>query len=130
MGSSTQHNTTQLKLPVIDLSSKSLDLNSSSWVTKCDQVRHALDEYRCFIAVYDGVSRELRDAIFLASQELFNLPTEVKALNILDTPYSGYSGQQAMLPLYESLGIEDVTTAEIADESYNPYTSLSSRVVR
>ncbi|KAL9995552.1 putative oxoglutarate/iron-dependent dioxygenase, non-hem dioxygenase domain-containing protein [Helianthus debilis subsp. tardiflorus] len=110
MGSSTQ-----LKLPVIDLSSKSLDLNSSSWVTKCDEVRHALEEYGCFIAVYDGVSRELRDAIFLASQELFDLPTEVKALNILDTPYSGYSGQQAMLPLYESLGIEDVTTAEVAE---------------
>ncbi|KAM0015026.1 putative isopenicillin N synthase [Helianthus debilis subsp. tardiflorus] len=44
------------------------------------------------------------DAIFLASQELFNLPTEVKALNIL-----------AMLPLYESLGIEDVTTTDVSE---------------
>ncbi|KAM0042159.1 putative non-hem dioxygenase domain, isopenicillin N synthase [Helianthus debilis subsp. tardiflorus] len=75
---SPQFKEPQIKLPVIDLSSKSLDLNSSSWVTKCDEVRHALKEYECFITVYDGVSRELHDAIFLASQELFNIPTEVK----------------------------------------------------
>ncbi|KAF5758178.1 putative oxoglutarate/iron-dependent dioxygenase, non-heme dioxygenase domain-containing protein [Helianthus annuus] len=110
MGSSTQP-----KLPVIDLSSKSLNLNSSSWVTKCDEVTRALEEYGCFIALYDGVSSELRDATFLASQELFNLPTEVKALNITKTPYNGYIGQQPMVPLYESLGIEDVNTKEGAE---------------
>ncbi|KAM0060274.1 putative oxoglutarate/iron-dependent dioxygenase, non-hem dioxygenase domain-containing protein [Helianthus debilis subsp. tardiflorus] len=106
MGSSAQ-----VKLPVIDLSLKSLNLKSSAWVTKCDEVRCALEKYGCFIAVYDGVSRELRDATFRASQELFKLPTEVKALNILDTPYGGYT-QPPMLPLYESLGIEHVTTKE------------------
>ncbi|XP_076937319.1 deoxypodophyllotoxin synthase-like [Bidens hawaiensis] len=107
MGSSTQP-----KLPVIDLSLKSLNLHSSSWVTKCGEVRRALEEFGCFIAVFDGVSRELRDATFLASQELFDLPTEVKALNVLSTPYNGYIGQQPMVPLYESLGIENTTTNE------------------
>ncbi|XP_076937320.1 deoxypodophyllotoxin synthase-like [Bidens hawaiensis] len=108
--------TTQPKLPVIDLSLNGFDLNSSSWVAKCGEVRRALEEYGCFIALYDGVSRELRDAIFVASQELFNLPTEVKALNILETPYSGYSGKlNPMAPLYESLGIEDVTTKQEAE---------------
>ncbi|KAI3671548.1 hypothetical protein L1987_87287 [Smallanthus sonchifolius] len=106
---------TQSKLPVIDLSLKNLNLNSSSWVTKCGEVRRALEEYGAFIAIYDGVSRELRNAIFLASQELFDLPTQVKALNVVDTPYSGYIGQQPMVPLYESLGIEDVTTKERAE---------------
>ncbi|KAI3761540.1 hypothetical protein L1987_51958 [Smallanthus sonchifolius] len=106
---------TQSKLPVIDLSTKKLNLNSSSWVTKCGEVRRALEGYGAFIAIYDGVSRELRDAIFLASQELFDLPTRVKALNVVDTPYSGYIGQQPMVPLYESLGIEDVTTKEGAE---------------
>ncbi|KAK9054687.1 hypothetical protein SSX86_025766 [Deinandra increscens subsp. villosa] len=104
--------TTQPRLPVIDLSSKNLNLNSSSWVTKCDEVRLALEEYGCFMAVYDGVSEELRDAMFLASQELFNLPTQVKVSNVVDTPYNGYIGQQPMVPLYESLGIENVTTKE------------------
>ncbi|KAK9054688.1 hypothetical protein SSX86_025767 [Deinandra increscens subsp. villosa] len=108
MGSSTQP-----KLPVIDLFSENLNLNSNSWGTKCDEVRHALEEYGCFIAMYDGVPCEVRDAMFLATQELFNLPTEVKVLNIIaDAPYSGYVGQQPMAPLYESFGIEDVTTKE------------------
>ncbi|MFS7898507.1 putative non-hem dioxygenase domain, isopenicillin N synthase [Helianthus anomalus] len=110
MGSSTHP-----KLPVIDLSVKSLNLNSSSWPTKCDEVRRALEEYGCFIAVYDGVSCELRDATFLASQELFSLPTEVKAKNISDTPYNGYIGNLPMVPLYESLGIENATTTEAAE---------------
>ncbi|KAJ0680204.1 putative oxoglutarate/iron-dependent dioxygenase, non-heme dioxygenase domain-containing protein [Helianthus annuus] len=106
---------TQPKLPVIDLSSESLNLNSSSWVTKCEEVRSALEEYGCFIALYDGVSRELREATFLLSKELFNLPTEIKALNITETPYHGYIGQEALVPLYETLGIEDVTTTQGAD---------------
>ncbi|KAI3671549.1 hypothetical protein L1987_87288 [Smallanthus sonchifolius] len=110
MGSSAK-----AKLPVIDLSSKNLNLNSSSWVTKCDEVRRALEEYGAFIAIYDGVSRELREAIFVAWQELFDLPSEVKALNVTDTPYIGYIGQNPRVPLYESLGIEDVTTKERAE---------------
>ncbi|KAI3761542.1 hypothetical protein L1987_51960 [Smallanthus sonchifolius] len=107
MGSSAKH-----KLPVIDLSSKNLNLNSSSWVTKCGEVRRALEEYGTFIAIYDGVSRELRDAILLASNELFDLPTEVKVLNVLDTPYNGYIGNQHFNPLYESLGIENAITTQ------------------
>ncbi|KAJ0680201.1 putative oxoglutarate/iron-dependent dioxygenase, non-heme dioxygenase domain-containing protein [Helianthus annuus] len=110
MGSSTQP-----KLPVIDLSLKSLNLNSSSWPTRCDEVRRALEEYGCFIAVYDGVASELRDATFLASQELFSLPTEVKAKNISDTPYNAYIGNLPMAPLYESLGIENANTTEGAE---------------
>ncbi|KAD2806182.1 hypothetical protein E3N88_39559 [Mikania micrantha] len=103
---------TKPKLPVIDLSSTTLNINSPSWVTKRDEVRRALEEYGCFIALFDGVSPELRNAMFLASQELFDLPTEVKVLNVLDTPYNGYIGQQPMVPLYESLGIEDANTTQ------------------
>ncbi|KAI3521646.1 hypothetical protein L1887_11118 [Cichorium endivia] len=104
-----------LKLPVIDLSLKNLNPTSSSWITKCDEVMGALEKHGCFIAMYDGVSQELEDRIFLASQELFNLPTEVKVLNTSDTPYHGYGGQNPLMPLYESLGIENATTTEGAE---------------
>ncbi|KAJ0528070.1 putative oxoglutarate/iron-dependent dioxygenase, non-heme dioxygenase domain-containing protein [Helianthus annuus] len=97
-------------LPVIEFSVKHLDTASSSWVTKRVEVTRALEEYGCFIATYDGVSQELHDAIFLASQELFDLPTEVKVLNTSDTPSHGYVGQIPVIPLYEGLGIEDATT--------------------
>ncbi|XP_076908397.1 putative 2-oxoglutarate-dependent dioxygenase AOP1 [Bidens hawaiensis] len=97
-------------LPIIELNTKQSNPTSSSWVTKCVEVTRALEEYGCFIATYDGVSRELHDAIFLASQELFDLPTEVKVLNTSDTPSHGYVGQIPVVPLYEGLGIEDSTT--------------------
>ncbi|KAI7752047.1 hypothetical protein M8C21_009228 [Ambrosia artemisiifolia] len=100
----------QANLPVIEFSVKQLDPASSSWVTKCGEVTRALEEYGCFMATYDGVSQELHDAIFLASQELFDLPTEVKVLNTSDTPSHGYVGQIPIIPLYESLGIENATT--------------------
>lgn len=98
------------KLPVIEFFVKDLIPASSSWVTKCVEVTQALEEYGCFIAIYDGVSQELHDAIFLATQELFDLPTEVKVLNTSDTPSHGYVGQIPVIPLYEGLGIEDATT--------------------
>ncbi|KAI3522200.1 hypothetical protein L1887_11684 [Cichorium endivia] len=103
------------KLPVIDFTVKNLDPTSRSWITKCDEVTVALEEHGCFIAMYDGVSQELEDAIFLATQELFNLPTEVKVLNTSNAPYHGYIGQIPTMPLYESLGIENTTTTEGAE---------------
>lgn len=107
---------TQPKLPVIDFSVKNLkSTTSSSWVTTCGDVMRALEEYGCFIAMYDGVSQELHDAIFFASKDLFDLPTEVKVQNTSDTPSHGYVGQEPVVPLYEGLGIENATTAEGAE---------------
>ncbi|CAI9281032.1 unnamed protein product [Lactuca saligna] len=100
------------KLSVIDFSLKNLTPNSSSWITTCNEAMHALEKHGVFIAKYDGVSQELDDAIFLASRDLFDLPTEVKLLNTIDTPYHGYTGQIPSMPLFESLGIENATTTE------------------
>lgn len=103
------------KLPIIDLSEKNLDSTSSSWFAKCGEVTLALEKYGCFEAIYDGVSQKLHDAIFLASQDLFDLPTEVKVVNTSKVPYNGYIGQQPLVPLYESLGIDNATTTEGAE---------------
>ncbi|KAK1434087.1 hypothetical protein QVD17_11005 [Tagetes erecta] len=100
----------KLNLPVIKLFVNDSNPASSSWVTKCAEVTRALEQYRCFIAKFDGVSQELHDAIFGATQELFDLPTEVKVLNTSDVPSHGYVGQIPIMPLYEGLGIEDATT--------------------
>ncbi|CAH1428071.1 unnamed protein product [Lactuca virosa] len=76
------------------------------------QAMHALEEHGVFIATYNGVPQELEDAIFLASQDVFDLPTEVKVLSTSDTPYHAYSGKTPVMPLYESIGIENATTTE------------------
>ncbi|CAH1422742.1 unnamed protein product [Lactuca virosa] len=100
------------KLSVIDFSLKNLIPNSSSWNTTCSEAMHALEEHGVFIATYDGVSQELDDAIFLASRDVFDLPTKVKVLSTSDTPYHAYSGKTPIMPLYESIGIENATTTE------------------
>ncbi|GJW56090.1 putative oxoglutarate/iron-dependent dioxygenase [Tanacetum coccineum] len=95
------------QLPVISLCLNNLDSSSS-----CDEVTRALEEYGCFIAVYDGVSQELYDATVVASQQVFDLPVEKKALNIRDAAGHGYLGQLPTMPLFERLSIEDATTPQ------------------
>ncbi|KAK6148929.1 hypothetical protein DH2020_016454 [Rehmannia glutinosa] len=57
---------------------------------------------------------------FRASEELFDLPTDVKILNTSDTPSRGYVGQEPVIPLYEGLGIENANTREGVEK----FTSL------
>ncbi|XP_027123174.2 probable 2-oxoglutarate-dependent dioxygenase AOP1 [Coffea arabica] len=107
MGSLAQH-----KLPVIDFTKKNLDPGSSSWLSTRQAVVGAMEEYGCFIALYDKVSLELHEAIFRASEDLFDLPTETKLLNTCHKPAPGYVGQNPRFPLYESLGIDDATSID------------------
>ncbi|KAI7985488.1 hypothetical protein LOK49_LG14G01825 [Camellia lanceoleosa] len=48
MGSLTQH-----KLPIIDFTKENLKPGTSSWDKTSKQVLSALEEYGCFVAVYD-----------------------------------------------------------------------------
>lgn len=97
-------------LPVLNFSIGNLEPGISSWVLACKDVLHALEEYGCFVAVYDKVSSELDNKIFCQMEELFDLPTETKVQNTSDKPYFGYIGQQPLIPLHESMGIGDATT--------------------
>ncbi|KAA8541852.1 hypothetical protein F0562_023004 [Nyssa sinensis] len=111
---------TQPKLPVIDFSKENLKPNTNSWLSTRNNVVEALQEYGCFIAKYDHkVSLELHNAIFRASEELFDLPTEIKVQNTSNTPSHGYVGQEPVIPLYEGLGIENATTVEGAQKFTN-----------
>ncbi|KAL3511832.1 hypothetical protein ACH5RR_024549 [Cinchona calisaya] len=107
MGSLTQNN-----LPVIDFTNKNLDPNSNSWLSTREDVVRALEDYGCFIAIYDKFSSDLHQAIFHASEELFDLPQEIKVLNTSDTPSHGYVGQEPIIPLYEGFGVENATTLQ------------------
>lgn len=107
-------------LPVIDLSAVSSKLGLASWTSLCDEVRFSLEEYGCFVAVYDEIAPELQVKVFQVLNDLFDLPAETKAKNMSELPFHGYLGQQAMIPLHESLGIERSTT----DESIRDFTNL------
>ncbi|RVW28963.1 putative 2-oxoglutarate-dependent dioxygenase AOP1.2 [Vitis vinifera] len=100
------------KIPVVDFSKENLNPGSSSWSATCKDVLLALEEFGCFIAVYDKVPSELQNKLFSALEELFNLPTETKMQNAHNKPYHGYVGQHSQLPLHESIGIDNATTLE------------------
>ncbi|MED6120625.1 hypothetical protein PIB30_022454, partial [Stylosanthes scabra] len=101
---------TTLKLPTIDFNDLNLDdsnNNNSKWEVVKSKVHKALIEYGCFEAIFDEAPLELYKALFHSLEELFDLPLETKKLNASKRPYHGYLGQSPMVPLYESLGIDD-----------------------
>lgn len=101
------------KIPVVDFSTEDLKPGSSSWSETCKNVLLALEEFGCFIAVYDKVPSELQSTLFSALEELFDLPKETKMQNVYSNrPYHGYVGQNAFISLHESLGIEQANALE------------------
>ncbi|XP_065629088.1 probable inactive 2-oxoglutarate-dependent dioxygenase AOP2 [Quercus suber] len=73
----------------------------------------ALEDYGCFVVVYDKAPLELRNEVFGALEELFDLPTETKMKNKYDQkPLNCYVGQIPKIPLHESMGIDNATTIE------------------
>lgn len=108
MGSPTHH----LTLPIIDFSGIELKPGTPSWDSVKSKVHQALQEYGCFEASFDKVPSELRKSLFNALQELFDLPLQTKLKNSSRIPFHGYIGQHPMVPLYESMGIEDAPSPQ------------------
>ncbi|XP_038693679.1 probable 2-oxoglutarate-dependent dioxygenase AOP1 [Tripterygium wilfordii] len=85
---------------------------TTTWLSTCKDIRHAFEEFGCFVAVYNKVPIELHKTLFSTVKELFDLPLEVKLKNTSDKPFYGYRGQFGFNPLFESLGIDNPTTLE------------------
>lgn len=100
------------KLLVVDFSNDNLKPGSSLWSSTCNDIKIALENHGCFVALYDGVSSKLEESVFRAADELFDLPTETKIKNIVEKPYHGYVGQIPFVSLFESLGIDYATELE------------------
>ncbi|KAL5574618.1 hypothetical protein UlMin_016317 [Ulmus minor] len=109
---------TPLSLPTIDFSSQ-LKPMTSEWDSVKSQVRKALQEFGCFEAQFDKIPLDIRKAIFDALQELFDLPLQTKLRNVSKKPYHGYVGQYPMVPLYESMGIDDANIDEKVERLSN-----------
>ncbi|PIN09639.1 Iron/ascorbate family oxidoreductase [Handroanthus impetiginosus] len=106
-------------LPMIQFSDQNLQPDSNCWSSTAKDVVRALENYGCFVAIYDKFSLDMHENIFRASEELFDLPTDVKIQNVSDTPSHGYVGQEPIIPLYEGLGIENATTREGVEKFTN-----------
>lgn len=96
------------QLPVVKFSaSENLKNGTRNWISTREKVREALEEYGCFVALYDNVSMKQSSDMFESLKELFDVPLERKFKNVSEKPYHGYFGQNPMMPIHESMGIED-----------------------
>ncbi|GLT41716.1 hypothetical protein SLA2020_157600 [Shorea laevis] len=103
-----------LRLPVIDFSKQGLESDSVK-----GQVREALEEYGAFEALFDKVPNlELRQAIFGAFEEIFDLPLEIKQRNVYRKSSLGYIGQSPVVPLYESIAVDQANVLEKVDQGF------------
>ena len=100
------------KLPVLTFSKETLKPGTECWDLARKDVQRAFEEYGCFVVSYDRISSELRNAMFGALEELFDLPTQTKMTNKYEKPLNGYVGQNPVVPLHESMGIDAATTKE------------------
>ncbi|KAM6568070.1 hypothetical protein CsatB_016055 [Cannabis sativa] len=96
------------EIPVIDFSNKELKPGSHVWSSTCEEIRHGLEEYGCFVAKYNYYETQ----IFSQSKDLFDLPVETKMKNVSEEPFRGYLGKKPQIPLYEGLAIDKVTSLE------------------
>ncbi|XP_073136111.1 deoxypodophyllotoxin synthase-like [Henckelia pumila] len=109
---------TPQKLSVVDFT-KEMKPGSNSWSSACKEIKKSLENHGCFVALYDKISPQLDKSIFQAADELFDLPTETKVLNVNEKPYHGYVGQIPIVPLHEGLGIDYATTLQGAQTFTN-----------
>lgn len=107
MGSQNVH-----KIPTLDLTKEDLKSGTSSWTSACNDVRCALEEYGCFVVVYQKVSPEIHKEVFGGLEGLFEIPLEIKMKNTSEKPYHGYIGQYPSLPNFEALGMDNPTLIE------------------
>ncbi|CAI9101310.1 OLC1v1038603C1 [Oldenlandia corymbosa var. corymbosa] len=106
-------------LPIIDISKAKRTSGTPSWLESCATIRHALEEYGCFLALYDEIASKLKNEVFDLARELFDLPLETKIKNTRNM-IDGYIGQLPNAPLHESTGITEATT----DEGVEYFTNL------
>ncbi|XVF25064.1 hypothetical protein REPUB_Repub13aG0181400 [Reevesia pubescens] len=106
---------TPLKLPVIDFSQPDLKPGTIEWDSVKGQVQQALQQYGSFEALFHRIPLELRETIFGALEELFDLPLQIKIRNRSKKAYHGYVGQHPQVPLYESMGFDAANIIEEVD---------------
>ncbi|KAK9690165.1 hypothetical protein RND81_09G108800 [Saponaria officinalis] len=104
---------TPSKLPTIELGGENTKTGTNQWKTTCKNIRKAMEEFGCFIAIYDKVSIDLHNKVFKVIEPMFDLPEEVKARNWSNLPYHGYYKPGYPMPLLDSFGVENAPSFDM-----------------
>ncbi|WCJ40696.1 2-oxoglutarate (2OG) and Fe(II)-dependent oxygenase superfamily protein [Euphorbia peplus] len=95
------------KIPVVALSGEKLKAGSDLWKSTCQEVREALEKHGCFELIYNEYSVEDQNAILEASEQLFNIPDEIKTKNKHTSYAHGFGGKSPGFSIAESARIVD-----------------------
>lgn len=113
-------------LPVLDFTKNIGDLlkqgtSSSSWHSDRNRVREALEEHGCFVVSnYDSVSPNLKEEVYGAMKQLFDLPIENKQAYNLGRPDLGLGYFLSPRdPLFESFTVLDTNNVESVEDFIN-----------
>ncbi|MBN8157000.1 2-oxoglutarate and iron-dependent oxygenase domain-containing protein, partial [Vibrio vulnificus] len=84
---------TSFDLPVINFSKLEQGSGTPEWESTRFQVKKAVELYGFFKASFEKIPEERREEILTGLEELFDLPTETKKLNLSKMPNGGYIGK-------------------------------------
>ncbi|GKB14735.1 probable 2-oxoglutarate-dependent dioxygenase AOP1 [Tanacetum coccineum] len=109
-----------IQLPVIDFSAiDNRNPDTHDYDSVKTKILEAFQEYGCFQASIVGVSPELQNSVYDVMKHLFDLPLETKSKNTSTKMFHGYFGNSPLLPLYESMGIDDAYNPEQVENFTN-----------
>ncbi|CAN6692807.1 unnamed protein product [Malus baccata var. baccata] len=87
------------KLATINFSVDALKPGSCSWLSTSSDM-------------HSKISAQLLNNIFGQAKDLFEVPLEKKVKNVSNEPYRGYIGPNHLMPLYEGIAIDNVTSPQ------------------
>ncbi|XP_027333707.1 probable 2-oxoglutarate-dependent dioxygenase AOP1 [Abrus precatorius] len=108
-------------VPCLDFSMDVLGLEEGSedWKKMSKKVREACESHGCFLLVHDKIPQSLRDNMFIAIKDLFDLPEETKRKHTSPKPYRSYNCDSPIIPLSQSFGIDDAPLLDNAQAFTN-----------
>ncbi|KAG4167590.1 hypothetical protein ERO13_A13G206150v2 [Gossypium hirsutum] len=103
----------KIEFTVIEFRSADLERGTNGWHQLCKKVREACETFGCFEVVYDTISTDVREEMFMLMKELVEVSVERKQKNTSPLPYHGWIGPCAQVSLlYKGFGIGDVSNSD------------------
>ncbi|KAF3656295.1 putative 2-oxoglutarate-dependent dioxygenase AOP1.2-like [Capsicum annuum] len=112
---------TKVEIPTIDFCNhQDLKPNTQLWESTKIKVFEALKEFGCFVAIYDKVSNDIKEAMFDTLKEVCDLPLS-KLKEYREKPYHIHDKQIPSLPIHNSVRSADLLLPNSAETFANTF---------
>ncbi|XP_004304728.1 PREDICTED: uncharacterized protein LOC101304207 [Fragaria vesca subsp. vesca] len=123
MGEDVDHDQALL-VPVLEFSKECLvpkKERSEEWRAMSTKVREACESHGCFLLLVqeEVMPMRLREDKVMAMKALFDLAEETKQKHTIPRAYQSYQGKCPIIPLNESLGIDNACQLDVAESFTN-----------